>query len=89
MYQYKGVGEPDVDVDCRGRIDCTDLETLLNDLSKKTSNTDDIQQTEFELFRKTIDALDKKINTNLDELSKNTVQQIVIMITLLRLSVVQ
>lgn len=70
MYQYKGVGEPDVDVDCRGRIDCTDLETLLNDLSKKTSNTDDIQQTEFELFRKTIDALDKKINTNLDELSK-------------------
>ncbi|EJD6331423.1 IpaD/SipD/SspD family type III secretion system needle tip protein, partial [Proteus mirabilis] len=63
-------GEPDVDVDCRGRIDCTDLETLLNDLSKKTSNTDDIQQTEFELFRKTIDALDKKINTNLDELSK-------------------
>ncbi|HDT3001176.1 TPA: IpaD/SipD/SspD family type III secretion system needle tip protein, partial [Proteus mirabilis] len=58
------------DVDLRGKIDCTDLETLLNDLSKKTSNTEDIQQTEFELFRKTIDALDKKINTNLDELSK-------------------
>lgn len=63
-------GEPDVDIDCRGRIDCTDLEKLLNDLSKKVSNTDDINQTEFELFRKTIDALDKKINTNLDELSK-------------------
>lgn len=63
-------GEFDVDVDLRGKIDCTDLETLLNDLSKKTSNTEDIQQTEFELFRKTIDALDKKINTNLDELSK-------------------
>ncbi|MBU9978107.1 IpaD/SipD/SspD family type III secretion system needle tip protein [Proteus mirabilis] len=62
--------ESDVDVDLRGKIDCTDLETLLNDLSKKTSNTEDIQQTEFELFRKTIDSLDKKINTNLDELSK-------------------
>lgn len=62
--------ESDVDIDLRGKIDCTDLETLLNDLSKKTSNTEDIQQTEFELFRKTIDALDKKINTNLDELSK-------------------
>ncbi|EOG1983751.1 TPA: IpaD/SipD/SspD family type III secretion system needle tip protein [Proteus mirabilis] len=63
-------GDFDVDVDLRGKIDCTDLETLLNDLSKRVSNTEDIRQTEFEMFRTTLNSLDKKINTNLDELSK-------------------
>ncbi|HGN0025226.1 TPA: IpaD/SipD/SspD family type III secretion system needle tip protein [Proteus mirabilis] len=62
--------EHDVDVDFRGKIDCTDLETLLKDLSKKVSNTGKISLNEFNLFKNTLDALDKKINTNLDELSK-------------------
>lgn len=33
-------------------------------------NCSDISQTEFDLFKKSLDSLEKKINTNLDELSK-------------------
>ncbi|MBG3038383.1 IpaD/SipD/SspD family type III secretion system needle tip protein [Proteus mirabilis] len=62
--------EHDVDVDCRAKIDCTDLETLLKDLSEKVSNEKEISLNNFNLFKNTVDALDKKINTNLDELSK-------------------
>lgn len=33
----------------------------------------DMLQTEFDLLKKTLDSFEKGINTNLDELSKNTV----------------
>lgn len=41
-----------------------------NDERKKEAKYKNILQTEFDLFKKSLDALEKKINSNLDELSK-------------------
>lgn len=41
-----------------------------NENKKEEAKYKNVLQTEFDLFKKTIDALEKKINTNLDELSK-------------------
>lgn len=51
-------------------IDFSDLDKVIDDLVERSKNKDDILQNEFDLFKKTLDALGKKINTNLDELSK-------------------
>ncbi|MEQ4794651.1 IpaD/SipD/SspD family type III secretion system needle tip protein, partial [Klebsiella variicola subsp. variicola] len=41
-----------------------------NENRKKDSKYKNILQTEFDLFKKSLDVLEKKINSNLDELSK-------------------
>lgn len=53
-------------------IKLDDLDKLIASLKAKPSGAHDILQTEFDLLKKSFDALEKKINTNLDELSKKT-----------------
>ena len=59
---------PDSDTVFTATIDFSDLDKFLSELSAK--GDDDILQTEFDLFKKSLDALEKRINTNLDEISK-------------------
>ncbi|WP_157925998.1 IpaD/SipD/SspD family type III secretion system needle tip protein [Proteus columbae] len=51
-------------------LDFTELDKFINDLDERSKSRADILQTEFDLFKKALDALEKRINTNLDELSK-------------------
>ncbi|MEQ5391845.1 IpaD/SipD/SspD family type III secretion system needle tip protein [Proteus sp. fly-1013] len=51
-------------------IDLSDIERFLKSLKENGLGKKDMLQTEFDLLKKAIDALEKKINTNLDELSK-------------------
>ncbi|WP_193015549.1 IpaD/SipD/SspD family type III secretion system needle tip protein [Proteus sp. FME41] len=62
--------EPNIDVVFIAKIDFSDFDKFMQELSKRTKNKGDILQTEFDLFKKSLDALEKKVNTNLDELSK-------------------
>ncbi|MEQ5226720.1 IpaD/SipD/SspD family type III secretion system needle tip protein [Proteus cibi] len=60
-----GVKAPKVDVDARMKKIIKE-----NDERKEKAKWKNISQPEFDLFKKTLDTLEKKINTNLDELSK-------------------
>ncbi|MDY3696687.1 MAG: IpaD/SipD/SspD family type III secretion system needle tip protein [Proteus mirabilis] len=51
-------------------IDLSAIENFLKSLKKNGLGKKDMLQTEFDLLKKALDALEKKINTNLDELSK-------------------
>lgn len=51
-------------------VDTTDIENLLKSLKDKGLGSKDILQTEFDLLKKVLDAFEKKLNNNLDELSK-------------------
>ena len=61
---------PNIDFSLCVSIDFTDIDKFLDDLNNRIKETGDILQTEFDLFKKALDALEKKINTNLEELSK-------------------
>ncbi|HEK2899227.1 IpaD/SipD/SspD family type III secretion system needle tip protein [Proteus terrae] len=51
-------------------LDLSGLDKLIDYLSKMPTGKHDILQTEFDLLKKTLDAIEKGLNTNLDELSK-------------------
>ncbi|WP_100158971.1 IpaD/SipD/SspD family type III secretion system needle tip protein [Proteus columbae] len=51
-------------------LDFTEFDNFILDLYKRSWKNKDILQTEFDLFKKTLDALEKRVNTNLEELSK-------------------
>lgn len=51
-------------------IDLSAIEDFLKSLRENGLGKKDMLQTEFDLLKKALDALEKKINTNLDELSK-------------------
>ncbi|HEJ9486407.1 TPA: IpaD/SipD/SspD family type III secretion system needle tip protein [Proteus mirabilis] len=51
-------------------LDLSGLDKLIDYLSKMPAGKHDILQTEFDLLKKTLDAIEKGLNTNLDELSK-------------------
>lgn len=51
-------------------LDLSGLDKLIDYLKQMPKGEHDILQTEFDLLKKTLDAFEKGINTNLDELSK-------------------
>lgn len=51
-------------------LDLSGLDKLIDYLDKMPNGEHDILQTEFDLIKKTLDAVEKGVNTNLDELSK-------------------
>lgn len=51
-------------------LDLSGLDKLVDYLDKMPKGGHDILQTEFDLIKKTLDAVEKGVNTNLDELSK-------------------
>lgn len=51
-------------------LDLSGLDKLIDYLSKIPEGGKEILQTEFDLLKKTLDAIEKGLNTNLDELSK-------------------
>ncbi|MEQ4924326.1 IpaD/SipD/SspD family type III secretion system needle tip protein [Proteus hauseri] len=51
-------------------IDFHDLDKIIENVKRRAEGDHDILQSEFNLFKNSLDALEKKINTNLDELSK-------------------
>ena len=51
-------------------IDFHDLDKIIEDVKRRAEGDHEILQNEFNLFKNSLDALEKKINTNLDELSK-------------------
>ncbi|MCT6516829.1 IpaD/SipD/SspD family type III secretion system needle tip protein [Proteus vulgaris] len=51
-------------------IDLSGVDKLINYLKAMPQDPHDILQTEFDLLKKTLDAVEKQVNTNLDELSK-------------------
>lgn len=61
---------PDIEFTFGISIDFSDLDKVISDLEERSKNKGDILQSEFNLFKNSLDALEKKINTNLDELSK-------------------
>ena len=61
---------PNIDFTFGVSIDFSDLDKVISDLEARSKNKGDILQSEFNLFKNSLDALEKKINTNLDELSK-------------------
>ncbi|MEQ5325384.1 IpaD/SipD/SspD family type III secretion system needle tip protein [Proteus vulgaris] len=61
---------PDISFGFSASIDVSSLDKLIDYLMKMDSFPHDILQTEFDLLKKTLDAFEKNINTNLDELSK-------------------
>lgn len=61
---------PDISFSFDVGIDLSSLDKLIESLGKQPSGAHDILQTEFDLLKKSLDAFEKNINTNLDELSK-------------------
>ena len=61
---------PDIDFLFSVNIDLSGVDKLINYLNGMPQGSHDILQTEFDLLKKTLDAIEKGINTNLDELSK-------------------
>lgn len=61
---------PDVDNVFIAVIDFSDLDKFMKEVFDRSKDNKDMLQTEFDLFKKTLDALEKRVNTNLDELSK-------------------
>lgn len=61
---------PDIDFLFNVNIDLSGIDKLLSYLDGMPQGPHDILQTEFDLLKKTLDAVEKGVNTNLDELSK-------------------
>ncbi|MEZ2685803.1 IpaD/SipD/SspD family type III secretion system needle tip protein [Proteus vulgaris] len=61
---------PNIDFSFDVNLDLSGIDKLLDYLDKMPRGGHDILQTEFDLIKKTLDAVEKGVNTNLDELSK-------------------
>lgn len=61
---------PDISFLFNVNIDLSGLDRLINHLEEMPQDPHDILQTEFDLLKKTLDSVEKQVNTNLDELSK-------------------
>lgn len=62
--------QPDIDFLFSANIDLSGVDKLISYLNGMPQGPHDILQTEFDLLKKTLDAVEKGVNTNLDELSK-------------------
>lgn len=61
---------PNIDFSFDVNLDLSGIDKLISYLGKMKIGGQDILQTEFDLMKKTLDAVEKGVNANLDELSK-------------------
>lgn len=65
-----GSVRPNIDFSFDVNLDLSGIDKLISYLGKMKRGGQDILQTEFDLMKKTLDAVEKGVNANLDELSK-------------------